>query len=246
MNEGNKSTRQNVNVKESKKDVEGGSATKKKAWNVDNDIVNAIKRTSNKYSVLDMYDENDQGELSDMRNKEIVDIFLSLNQTPTDDDMEKWDMNMIAYYNKRKELLVDKGKKVVGSTKAKVTEQEDVFEDLDKENVCRNKNGMSSRMAENIVKEKEVLNNENIMRVPDIILHWQKERETVEMLVNNKKLPTIEESKLWPQRMFVHYKELWEAKWNNECPIRGRCIWFNDWNFKNVCLRLYWVYRESI
>ena len=52
------------------------------------------------------------------------------------------------------------------------------------------------------MKEKEVLNKDNRMRVPEIIIQWHKEMELIDKFENNKTLPTIEESKLWPQRMF--------------------------------------------
>ncbi|PWA96513.1 hypothetical protein CTI12_AA027750 [Artemisia annua] len=62
---------------------------------------------------------------------------------------------------------------------------------------------------------------EEYKRRPDVSLLWQKEQTLVEKLVNNKKIPAIEETKIWPLRMFEIYKEGWEAKWKTECPFIG-------------------------
>ena len=58
--------------------------------------------------------------------------------------------------------------------------------------------------------------------MPNVFLLWQKEKVLVEELVNNQRIPTIEETKIWPLRMFGNYKERWEAKWNTECPFIGK------------------------
>ena len=62
---------------------------------------------------------------------------------------------------------------------------------------------------------------EEYERRPDVSLLWQKEQTLVGKLVNNKKIPTIEETKIWPLRMFEIYKKGWEAKWKTECPFIG-------------------------
>ncbi|PWA43409.1 hypothetical protein CTI12_AA516070 [Artemisia annua] len=59
----------------------------------------------------------------------------------------------------------------------------------DKGDVCRDKNGKSSKV------------------------------EMVGMFVDNKRIPNVEESKQWAEYMFGWYKEKWRAKWKNECPI---------------------------
>ncbi|PWA41271.1 Lipase, GDSL [Artemisia annua] len=80
----------------------------------------------------------------------------------------------------------------------------------DEGDLCRNKNEKSPSMVENIIKDNEVF---------DIFTHWQKEEEIIDMFVNNKKILTVEELKLWARYMFEWYKEKWEAKWKSECPI---------------------------
>ena len=91
-------------------EVKGGSPNKK-AQSVQGEILEAMKRTSDKYSILEMYDINNQNELQELHNKEIVDEFLSNRKTPTEEEMEKWDINMYAYYKKSMEIIEGKGKK---------------------------------------------------------------------------------------------------------------------------------------
>lgn len=62
---------------------------------------------------------------------------------------------------------------------------------------------------------------EEYKRKPDIFLFWEKEEILADMLVTNKKIPTIEETKIWSLEMFEIYKKRWEAKWKNECPFIG-------------------------
>ncbi|GKE00282.1 hypothetical protein Tco_1388265 [Tanacetum coccineum] len=100
----------------------------KKAWSVHGEILSAMRRSANKYTVLEMYDINEQGELNDMRNRELVDDFISQKRDPTDAEMLKWNIDMVAYYKQRKEELVNKGK--ASSVQSKqIIEEDDVFQD---------------------------------------------------------------------------------------------------------------------
>ncbi|PWA53701.1 hypothetical protein CTI12_AA443880 [Artemisia annua] len=63
---------------------------------------------------------------------------------------------------------------------------------------------------------------EEYRRSPDVCLLWEKEQTFVAILINNKKILTIEETKIWPLRMFQIYKKEWEAKWKTECPFIGK------------------------
>nr|GEY61712.1 hypothetical protein [Tanacetum cinerariifolium] len=71
----------------------------KKAWRVHGEIPSAMKRSANKYSVLELYDENDISELKEMKNKEVAKRFIDQKKVPTENDMQGWNMDMIAYYN---------------------------------------------------------------------------------------------------------------------------------------------------
>nr|GEY94310.1 zinc knuckle CX2CX4HX4C [Tanacetum cinerariifolium] len=70
----------------------------KKAWRVHGEIPSAMKRSANKYSVLELYDENDISELKEMKNKEVAKRFIDQKKVPTENDMQGWNMDMIAYY----------------------------------------------------------------------------------------------------------------------------------------------------
>ncbi|PWA62285.1 zinc knuckle CX2CX4HX4C [Artemisia annua] len=109
------------NTQTSKHVEEKGSGPNRKAWSVQGEILETIKRTSNKYSVLEMYDINNENELQELCNKEVVDEFLRNKRTPTEEELGKWDINMYAYYKKSMDMIETKGKKVVI--------EEDVYED---------------------------------------------------------------------------------------------------------------------
>ncbi|PWA84866.1 zinc knuckle CX2CX4HX4C [Artemisia annua] len=85
------------NTKTNKHVEEKGSSPNRKAWSVHREILEAIKRTSNKYSVIEMYDIHIQNELQELCNKEVVDEFLRNKRTPTEEEIGKWDINMYAY-----------------------------------------------------------------------------------------------------------------------------------------------------
>ncbi|GKB53018.1 RNA-directed DNA polymerase, eukaryota, reverse transcriptase zinc-binding domain protein, partial [Tanacetum coccineum] len=105
----------------SSNDKESPNKGKKKKWSMHKYILEAMKRTSNKFTVFEMYDVNEQNELKELHNKEIVDEFLNKNVTPKESDMVNWDLDMIAYYKQKMELLIDKGEG---------NEEEDVLEEM--------------------------------------------------------------------------------------------------------------------
>ncbi|PWA46312.1 zinc knuckle CX2CX4HX4C [Artemisia annua] len=83
--------------------------------------------SANKYDVLGKYDVNEQGELSEIRNKDIVDKILSQRRVLVDDDMEGWNFDMVAYYKQKLAEMIDNRKE--NSTKVCVTEEDDVYKD---------------------------------------------------------------------------------------------------------------------
>jgi hypothetical protein len=89
------------------------------------------------------------------------------------------------------------------------------------EDVCSGKNGMTSRMVENDVKENEILKNDNRVKDTDIRLQVEKKLEFIDKLVDDKRIPNVEESKLWFEtaNQLLYYKKKWEVKWKKECPI---------------------------
>ncbi|GKF67595.1 hypothetical protein Tco_0197274, partial [Tanacetum coccineum] len=59
-----------------------------KKWSVHKDILEAKKRSANKFTVFKMYDDNERHKLREIKNIEVVDEFLRKNVTPTESDME--------------------------------------------------------------------------------------------------------------------------------------------------------------
>ncbi|PWA94009.1 geranyllinalool synthase [Artemisia annua] len=55
----------------------------------------------------------------------------------------------------------------------------------------------------------------------DIRLQVEKKMEFIDKLVDDKRIPNVEESKLWFETVnqLLYYKKKWEVKWKKECPI---------------------------
>nr|GEW88052.1 reverse transcriptase domain-containing protein [Tanacetum cinerariifolium] len=114
----------------------------RKAWSVHGEILSAIKRSTNKYYVLELYDENEISELNDMKNKEIVEEFINQKRVPTEGDMLFWNINMVAYYKQRKEQESYMGKSIKDK-KGRINKEEiDVFDDDSSTAECLNVNEM--------------------------------------------------------------------------------------------------------
>ena len=66
----------------------------------------------------------------------------------------------------------------------------------------------------------------------DIRLQVEKKMEFIDKLVDDKRIPNVEESKLWFETVnqLLYYKKKWEVKWKKECPYE---IEESDsyWNF---------------
>ncbi|PWA92557.1 ATPase, F1/V1/A1 complex, alpha/beta subunit, Zinc knuckle CX2CX4HX4C [Artemisia annua] len=116
----------NVGKKDSIPSPAKNQSSPKKTWSVPGEIVEAMKKSANKYSILEMYDVNELGELNDIRNKEIVDEFISQNKCLSDNELQKWNFDMVAYYKQKVKLMEDKGNKQPNSCGNEVN---DVYED---------------------------------------------------------------------------------------------------------------------
>ena len=49
-----------------------------------------------------MYDVNENSELIEIRNREIVEEFLSKKKELSDEERNRWNIHMLAYYKQRK------------------------------------------------------------------------------------------------------------------------------------------------
>ncbi|PWA73271.1 RNA-directed DNA polymerase, eukaryota, Reverse transcriptase zinc-binding domain protein [Artemisia annua] len=84
--------------------------------------------SANKYSILEESEVNEQSELENMRNKEIVDEFLRLQKEPTEIELSKWNVDMIGYFNKSKEIMRGKVKEKMADNSNK-EEVNDVYQE---------------------------------------------------------------------------------------------------------------------
>ncbi|GJS86396.1 RNA-directed DNA polymerase, eukaryota, reverse transcriptase zinc-binding domain protein [Tanacetum coccineum] len=88
-----------------------------------------------------------------MKNRELVDDFIIQKRIPSDSDMKRWNIDMIAYYKQRMALLVDKGE-VVNNEKESTNKEEDdmVKYDLGIAHRCWNIKGLSTSDKQNEVR----------------------------------------------------------------------------------------------
>ncbi|GJY57797.1 RNA-directed DNA polymerase, eukaryota, reverse transcriptase zinc-binding domain protein [Tanacetum coccineum] len=114
----------------------------KKAWSVHGEILSAMKRSTNKYSVLEIYDENELCELNDIKNKEIVEEFINQKRIPTGSDMLFWNIDMVAYSKQMKEQLSSISKGIVDEKGGTNVEENDVLNDNSGMAECLNVNEM--------------------------------------------------------------------------------------------------------
>ncbi|PWA58786.1 hypothetical protein CTI12_AA396990 [Artemisia annua] len=153
----------------------------------------------NRYEALNVITEEDDTDLRILKGRTTMDSFLNKKVQPSEIEAELWAEDMHKYFKDQWEI-------------DRLKEQEDVNEN--KEDVYDSGNGIAQNQYAVLIEEYE--------RMPNVFLLWQKEKVLVEELVNNKRIPTIEETKIWPLRMFGNYKERWETKWNTECPFIGK------------------------
>ncbi|GKA43910.1 zinc knuckle CX2CX4HX4C containing protein [Tanacetum coccineum] len=62
---------------------------------------------SYKFEVLNEYEEGKLNEMEGMQNREQVDVFISLKKHQTAEEMKEWNNDMVCYFRKRLELLID-------------------------------------------------------------------------------------------------------------------------------------------
>ncbi|GJS98341.1 RNA-directed DNA polymerase, eukaryota, reverse transcriptase zinc-binding domain protein [Tanacetum coccineum] len=98
---------------QSKKNVlNGGGANnqKYKPKVATNDKSNVMEKDvgSNKFPVLDEYGEGELQKMEGMINRDQFDVFISMRKLPTSEEMSGWLHDMICYFKKRWESLIDK------------------------------------------------------------------------------------------------------------------------------------------
>ncbi|GKB16302.1 zinc knuckle CX2CX4HX4C containing protein [Tanacetum coccineum] len=101
-----------------------------------------MKRSANKYYVLELYDENEICELNDIKNKEIFKGFIKQKRVPTESDMLFWNIDMVAYYKQRKEQESSIGKSIKDKKGRTNKEENDMFKDDSGMTECLNVNEM--------------------------------------------------------------------------------------------------------
>ncbi|PWA51426.1 zinc knuckle CX2CX4HX4C [Artemisia annua] len=119
----NKTEKVNVNMEGLQEKDKEKQHSPKKAWHVQGELLAELKKSANKYSVLEMYDVNEESELVELENKEVVEEFLRQKKELSEVERNSWNLDMIAYYKQRKKQIMDAGE---GSS---MSEKNDVLVD---------------------------------------------------------------------------------------------------------------------
>lgn len=77
----------------------------KKQWKMNEKDMEALKKSANKYSVLNDIPDDETQDLSMLKGREMIDQILSKKLQPTPLEVSKWTDDMIQYFK-------DKGRKV--------------------------------------------------------------------------------------------------------------------------------------
>ncbi|GKB12374.1 RNA-directed DNA polymerase, eukaryota, reverse transcriptase zinc-binding domain protein [Tanacetum coccineum] len=99
-------------------------------WNVPEDVIEAFRKSTNKYAVLE--DHDDDNEIN-MKYKMTVDSYVKKKIQPTTDVTMKWSLRMVNYFKEQWEGCISK-------------------EDDDIEDVCDDGNDIASSVTTNVMK----------------------------------------------------------------------------------------------
>ncbi|GKC44925.1 hypothetical protein Tco_1062647 [Tanacetum coccineum] len=106
-----------------------------------------MRRSANKLSVFEKYDENETNNLQSVMNREAVEKFISQKIDPSASIMKKWNEDMVTYYRKRIAEFSEKG-----VTSGRTKEVNDVFPDVSGMARCVEEDGMNG-MGDGILNE---------------------------------------------------------------------------------------------
>lgn len=84
--------------------------------------MDSLRRSANKYAVLEDYEEDERHELNTLKDREIVDVYLNKKLRLTDEVARTWSKDMMQYFNTQWEVDRNKEKEY------HVIEKEEVLE----------------------------------------------------------------------------------------------------------------------
>ncbi|GKA59381.1 RNA-directed DNA polymerase, eukaryota, reverse transcriptase zinc-binding domain protein [Tanacetum coccineum] len=119
------------------------STSGRNKWNVKEKEVVEIRKTANKYFVLDSLPEDNDQELRMLKDRMIVDKFLNKNLQPSPEEAKAWSRDMIQYFKdkweeKRQSTNEDESEDVINisSGSAKIMSDNEIH--IEKQNEIRN------------------------------------------------------------------------------------------------------------
>nr|GEU94941.1 RNA-directed DNA polymerase, eukaryota, reverse transcriptase zinc-binding domain protein [Tanacetum cinerariifolium] len=200
---------------------EGKSEKTKKKWYVHKYILDAMKRSSNKFTVFEMYDVNEQNELKELRSMEIVDDFLNKNKCPSEAVMKGWSIEKIAYYKHKSKLLIEKRKK------------DDIDKEYNEEDDDET-NGIVMSMEDNDVKG---------------LSSFEKQKEVVNFIIEEKlHVCVVLETRLKSKRIDKVCSSIF-GRWNwfiNMRYCNKGCKIMVGWNKDEVSMSVLHMARQSV
>lgn len=90
------------------REVPSSSGKMPKAWSVKDDLLAAMKRSTNKYYALRIINNESLQEDETVRKFKEVDKFLFLRKQPTKLEKKNWDKDKMQYFDKHKNLQTRK------------------------------------------------------------------------------------------------------------------------------------------
>ncbi|GKD27441.1 RNA-directed DNA polymerase, eukaryota, reverse transcriptase zinc-binding domain protein, partial [Tanacetum coccineum] len=137
--------------------------------------------------------------INELKNVEIVDSFLHRGVRPTEDDMKRWSIEMIAYYKQKSEELVDKGK----------TANIEVEDNIEMEDVLEEIGGIAKCMEENVVKGCRIMVGWNDDVISIGVVHIARQSVLVKVETRDGKL-RLYGSFIYASNSGLERKDLWK------------------------------------
>ncbi|PWA50867.1 hypothetical protein CTI12_AA469830 [Artemisia annua] len=76
----------------------------KNKWKVREEDVEALRRSANKYAVLESHEEEERQEVNLLKDRQIVDMYLNKKEKPTKEVLSNWSKDMANYFNTQWEI----------------------------------------------------------------------------------------------------------------------------------------------
>ncbi|GJV99439.1 RNA-directed DNA polymerase, eukaryota, reverse transcriptase zinc-binding domain protein [Tanacetum coccineum] len=139
-----------------------GYTVKNNKWKVKEKVVEDIRNTANKYSVLNTLPEDNDQELRTLKERMVVDTFLNKKLQPTLRESITWSKDMIDYFKRKWEEMEN--------------------EENEMEDVMEINNGTTKVIGENEISVRNVSNMQECSKGCRIVVGWDADETNVQVL----------------------------------------------------------------